>query len=238
VRWHARQGWIATTSAASIVVLVAGCICLGISAALYPGGHAFDESARGFAFWRNYWSDLMHPVALGGEPNPLGSQLAQAAALAFAAGLLLFWWAAPEAFHDRTRLRRSVRLFATLSAASLVGVPPGLLDVPHYLAIFLAILMGAAASTATLVGFARAPAVPRWIVALGAAAIASTVVGFGFYARDVLAGGPPSEPTPAAQKVATFFLVAWVLSGAGHQLHQSLAHRRPAAESARRLWYP
>lgn len=226
MQWHARQRWIAATSAAAIVILVVGCGCLAVAAALYPGGNAFDDGARGFDPWKNFWSDLMRPVAWGGEPNILGARFAIAGALAFAAGLLLFWWSAPEAFRARTWLRRSVRFFAILATASLIGTPPGLVGVPHEPAIFLTIILGAGASGGTLLGLARAPNVPRCVVALGVAAFASTLLGFGLFARDVMAGQPLTIATPVTQKVATLFIVAWVVTGAGHQLRQSRARLR------------
>lgn len=223
MHWHARQRWLAAASAAAIVTMVAFCVFLSVAAALYPGGNAFVDDDRGFDLWRNFWTDLMRPVALGGQPNVVGSRLAIAGALAFAASLLLFWWAAPDAFRARTWLRRCVRVLAVLTAATLVGVPPGLLGVPHEPAIFLAAIFGGGASCATLVGFAGAPDLPRVIVALGAAALASTLIGLGLFARDVMAGEPLSIATPVMQKVATVFIVAWVLSGCAHQLRTSRA---------------
>jgi hypothetical protein len=204
----------------AIAAVIAGCVSLGMAATMYPGGTYFDRSALGFDPLRNYWSDLMRPVALGGEPNPVGARLATGATLAFAAGLLVFWWAAAEAFRDQVRLRNGLRILAALSAVSLIGVPPGLLGVRHGVAIFASVALGAAAATTTLVGQSRAPDVPRWIVALGGAAVVLSVVGFGSFVRDAAAGGTRSIATPALQKMATLFLVAWVLGGAGHQLRR------------------
>jgi len=74
------SGPSARARAAQAMLVAAGAfVVLFVLAVLeYPGGTDWDPRARGHHFWLNYLCDLTRSVALDGEPNPVGSVLAQA----------------------------------------------------------------------------------------------------------------------------------------------------------------
>ena len=190
----------------SCLLLFAGLMTGAI--ALYPGGTWLDPATRGHRFWANYWSDLLHPVAIGGAPNPVGSMLGAGGVLAMVAALLVFWWVAPELFPSR-RARGWVRALGSLSVAGMLTVPSALAGVPHEVAIALAVLPGLGALVLTVLASRRT--VPLPVVVLEAALLLAVVVDGTLYARDVALGFGPLAVTPALQKVATGLLVAWLI---------------------------
>lgn len=142
--------------------------------ALYPGGTWWDPTTHGVRFWQNFLCDLEWNPALNGEPNPVGSRLAQTAMLVLVAGFVPFWWIAARLFPARRVLGAAVRVLGLTSVAGMVAVvlmPSDRFGALHGAAVVLAGLPGLSAALLAAAGMllpdAAKPA--RIAGALGAA---------------------------------------------------------------------
>jgi len=142
--------------------VVAGCIqfvILTLVAMLaYPGGTVADPTAQGYAFFRNFFSDLGRTVTPRGQPNSLSLVLFVVALTLAGLGLVLFSLVMPTLFR-RSSAARVLSLAGSLCGAvvglSFVGVALAPADVflpAHalfvqvaFLALFLAALAYAGA---------------------------------------------------------------------------------------------
>ena len=61
----------------------------------YPGGSNFDPNSVGFDWLRNYWCELLGPIAKNGQPNP-ARPIASAAMFLIGAALAYFFWEMPK----------------------------------------------------------------------------------------------------------------------------------------------
>ena len=108
--------------AAWLLLLAFGCLYVA-AAVVYPGGTWENPTEVGHSFLFNYYCDLMRPVALNGQPNPLGSRIAEWGQLVFALSLGPFFFVAPAVFAPgRERLGRVVRVLGAIAALAGVGV--------------------------------------------------------------------------------------------------------------------
>jgi hypothetical protein len=201
---------------AAIFASVAGFIALEVPAmCLYPGGTWFDTSARGHRFWQNFLCDLEWRVALNGQPNPVGSRLAQAAVLVLTLGLAPFWIAVAGLFHDRPHLAATVRILGLLATAGTVAValmPSDRFGTLHGAAVLTSGVPGLTAAALAVAGLLLAGPRPRVEGWLGASMLAFALVNFVLYASHYLGGVEGTPLVPAMQKMALILLIAWMVA--------------------------
>jgi hypothetical protein len=210
----------------AILVAVAGFVWLELAAMhAYPGGTWWDRTTRGARFWQNYLCDLEWRVALDGEPNPVGSRLAQAAMLLLVAGFVPFWWVLPRLFTGAragpgTRaLGRAVRGLGIAGVAGMAAVsllPSDRFGALHGVAVIVAGVPALSAALLAAFGLLRGEPRPRVAGLLGASTLAFAMLDFLLYARTLSLGalgglgGPGPMLLPAIQKVAVLLLLAWM----------------------------
>lgn len=202
------------TTSRAILACVAGSLALmGLSMATYPGGSWLDRGAQHHDWLRNFLCDLLGPVAINGQPNPIGGPAMIAAMGLFAVALALTWWTIPRLFTGE-RLGLGVRVFGVVSTVGLVAVPltpPTVSYQLHAAAVFTGGIPAFAAWLLSVVGLARMPATRR-LAALGLWALLLVGVGFGLYAREYFFRGGPTVLLPVSHRVATVFVVGWVVA--------------------------
>jgi hypothetical protein len=190
---------------------------------LYPGGTWWDSHTRGHRFWENFLCDLEWRVALNGEPNDLGSTLAQAAMLVLLVGLAFFWVAAPALFAARApRTAAAVRAFGLTSVAATVAVtfmPSDRFGALHGAMVLTAGVPGLLAAGLAVRGLVVGEPRPRIAASLGASMLAFAFVDFVLYASHFLAHTEGTALVPALEKVALALLLGWMVA---------VAARRPA----------
>jgi hypothetical protein len=175
-------------------------LLVGLSAALYPGGHRFDERFPRFSLLYNFLCDLFAETAYNGQANP-GRSLAVAGTYALAASLLLFWNLVPRLFAPGDRRGAWVRGFGTLAmgVSFLIATPL------HDLCIVAAVPLGLVAFGTTLAALRRAGEAPLvrlgWISLLACGLNYLNFV-FRLYPRTL----------PGVQKLALFFFLAWLVA--------------------------
>ena len=183
--------------------------------ALYPGGTWWDATTRGARFWQNFLCDLEWNPALNGEPNPVGSRVAQASMLVLVAGFVPFWWLAPRLFAARRGLGAAVRALGLASVAGMAAVvlmPSDCFGALHGVAVVVAGIPGLSAALLATAGMLLpgAPAHARAAGVTGAAMLAFALLDFALYVRTMTHGGPGPLLLPAAQKVAVVLLLGWM----------------------------
>ncbi|MDP5169697.1 MAG: hypothetical protein NWR72_05590 [Bacteroidia bacterium] len=100
------------------VGLLLGLLLLAISARQYPGGYNADPSSMGFYWAHNFFSDLLDPMAINGDPN-VARPWAVAGVLAISLSLASFFYR----FSERIPYGGSARVVRWSGiAASLFGL--------------------------------------------------------------------------------------------------------------------
>ena len=187
----------------------------GAAMALYPGGTWWDATVQGHRFWRNYLCDLEWRVALNGQPNPVGSWLAQGAMLVLVLTLAPFWLAAADLFAPSdARAGSAVRALGFVSVGATLAVifmPSERFGALHGVMVILACVPGFAAA-ALAVGYQlRGEPRARMAAPIGAATLAVSVVDLGLYASHLVAGVEGTVAVPILEKLALMLLLAWLL---------------------------
>jgi hypothetical protein len=206
--------WSVTAS----VTLFAALMGIGIVA--YPGGTMMDPRARGFDIARNFMCELVNPVAVNGEPNPVGSVAATLGMVVLILGVGVFWALVPALFPERRALGRSVRVLGGIGFASLLLIPVTTwlhLSVLHPIAIFGALVPSVLAALVATWGLAVGQGTRRLAVLGGVLLVTAVVDGilYGLYtygSDGAQAGLPPPVMLPALQRVATVLLLLWLLA--------------------------
>lgn len=126
----------------------------------YPGGTVADPEARGYSFFRNFFSDLGRTVNPLGRPNTLSFVLFVVALTLAGLGLVLFFLAMPSLF-SQPRSARSLSLvgslFGIVSGLSFAGVaftPANLFLTAHKIFVqmaFLSFFLATLAYTAAII---------------------------------------------------------------------------------------
>jgi len=179
----------------------------------YPGGTDWDPRARGHHFWLNYLCDLTRSVALDGEPNPVGSVLAQAGTVVLALGLLPLWWLLPLLFTSRRRLGNAVRSLGSVcvtGAVAVVLLPSDRFGSWHSAAIIFAGPPGLFAALLGVAGLAREKPVDRISAAIGAAMLGVAAIDFILYVSFISGTGPMI--VAILEKVALILLLSWMVA--------------------------
>lgn len=99
-------------------------VLYALAALLYPGGSYVDRREPGFSLVRNYFCDLLEPVAKNGEPNP-GRGLGLVAAALIVPTLVLFWHYVVALYPAERFLRVTTRIagFGSALATLLILTP-------------------------------------------------------------------------------------------------------------------
>lgn len=197
-------------------VLVVFAFTLGGALGAYPGGTFFDSSQRGYAFWSNFWCDMLRNPALNGESNARGAKLATLALWVLSAGLIPFWGvAASVGAAHRPALRVAIQTLGVVAMLGMMGVtllPSDAYPRLHGSLVFVAGPPALLAIVLFLRASRSAPGFPTFIGALGTLAVALAVVNLGAYGREFLLHGAPWPLLPALQKVVTFLFLGWVVA--------------------------
>jgi hypothetical protein len=99
-------------------------VLYAIAAWFYPGGNYDDRREPGFSLFRNYFCDLLEPLAKNGEPNP-GRGVGLVAAALIVPTLALFWHYVVALYPNQPRLRVTTRVSGFVSAlATLLLLTP------------------------------------------------------------------------------------------------------------------
>ncbi len=209
---------------ANVILISVGISLLlaSISMASYPGGSWLDRKAQTHDLLRNFLCDVLGPVAINGEPNPIGSLTMSLAMVIFVLGLTLVWWSIPGVFS------RAIRGCGTLSVFGLIAIaltPPTVAYQFHALALFSGLIPALVAWVLTLKVLAR-NGTALWLAWLGGFALVSVLIGFGLYAHQYFFRSPPTLALPVSNRVASILFVAWLLAIAVHlksaaQFHQA-----------------
>lgn len=113
---------------------------------VYAGGTGANESASGYTFFNNYFSDLGMTMAHSGRANTLSAILFFVALSVAGSGLILYFWLAPGLFANTPAgktLSRIGSFFGIISGLGYIGVaftPANLLVDPHVLFVQIAFL--------------------------------------------------------------------------------------------------
>lgn len=217
-----RRGVVAALGRASAPGVVLGSVAafvllVGASIAAYPGGTVFDRRAAGHDLLRNFLCDLLAPVALNGQPNPVGAIAAPLGMLALTLGLGVLWWILPRAFASQPALGRAVRVAGSIATVGLLAVPltPSIhFPVLHAVAVLVACAPALVAGVLATVGLARAGRAR--LASLGGALFAVGGLDAAIFAVHCAAGGPAPLALPALQRIACALLLAWVVALALH----------------------
>jgi len=206
-----RSRTLAWSVMASVALFAA---LMGIGIVAYPGGTMMDPRARGFDIARNFMCELVNPVAVNGEPNPVGSVAATVGMVVLILGVGVFWFLVPALFPERHGLGLLVRVLGGVGFASLLVIPVTTwlqLATLHYLAIFGALVPSVLAALIASWGLAVGKGTRRLAV-LGGVVLVTAVVDGILYGIHVVQGGTPPVLLPALQRVATVLLLLWLLA--------------------------
>ncbi len=202
---------IRAASAAMLFAAGAFVVLFALAVRAYPGGTDWDRAARGHDFWLNYICDLMRGTALNGQPNPVGSVLAQASAVALALGLLPLWWLLAHLLPSRARLGTAVRWLGSVAVVGLVAVvlmPSDRFGAWHAVAIALTGPPGLLAAVLAVAGLAREERAPRIAAGIGAALVLTSAVDLVLYFVYLSTIAP--VVVAVLEKAALVLLVAWM----------------------------
>lgn len=199
-------------ASASFALLVVFVTLLGAAVLVYPGGSTLDPGAESFAFWTNYWCDLLDRHAPDGASNASAALLVRLAFAALAGCLLAFW----PAIAPLLRVRRLVRWMVGCGTVSAVGMAALAVigyeadGIVHTALLFCAGPLGLAAAAFGVIGSCN-----TWPGAgvRNAAATALLVTGFAntvVYAWVVVNKVQVSALLPVIQKLAAISFVVWV----------------------------
>jgi hypothetical membrane protein len=158
---------------------MAGCVqfvvLTAVAMLVYPGGTVADPASHGYAFFRNFFSDLGRTKTTLGAPNTASFLLFFVALTLAGLGLILFFTAMPGFFRQavqptslQVRLARVLSwagsAFGVVSGLSFVGVactPANLYLGPHGLFVEAAFLSFFVASLLYTAAILLTPTYPR-----------------------------------------------------------------------------
>jgi len=199
--------------AAVHAAIVAFGALIALAMRVYPGGTAWDPTARGHDFWLNYLCDLSRGSALDGEPNPVGSALARAAMVVLAVGFVPFFLSLPGLFPSRSCLGRAIRVlgcFGALGAVAVGLLPNDRFGDIHVYAVLSGGLPGLAAAALAVVGLVRAGPSIRLAAVVGCAMFAVSAVDLGTYLGHEVAGSPAPMMLAVLERCALLLLLVWM----------------------------
>ena len=198
----------------SMFCLALFCIAMVAATWSYGGGSWLHPGAPSHLFWENFWCDLLREPAHNGNPNSWSVLLAT---LGFGglAGALGFHWI--QVSHllppRRARFVRKAGVVSAIAIALIPFVPSDRFPQLHPPAVLtaggLSFACGCVCWAFALRHFRRAPVYGVTSLALMCGAMVNLLL----YVQVVYFQGRITILLPAAQKVATLLLVAWMLAG-------------------------
>lgn len=190
---------------------LAGTVLLLASMRAYPGGSCSVPHASAHDLLRNYFCDLIRPVAHNGEPNDSGMRLGQLGMILTGLSFVPLFVLLPRLFPDY-RLGAAIRSFGVLAAVLLPTVactPSNVHPWWHTGAIAITGLPGSLAIAASAAGILsvrkRYPRLALLTIGVFAASFVTAVL----YLVTFIATWPDAWALPTAQKVAWVALIAW-----------------------------
>lgn len=197
----------------SLALLAVFCVVMVAAAARYPGGSWLHPHTVGFSIAENFWCDLMRQPAHNGARNGavvLGT-------LGFAVlGLSLapFWWEVSRLLPSAgARFVRAAGCVSALGTALVALMPSD--RFPRWHAVVVLTTGGLGFACGVLCGafaLSRFRAQPLF-AATSLFLLLCASVNLVLYVWVVYLHGPETVVLPAAQKLATLGLVAWMVAG-------------------------
>ncbi len=203
------------TSVMTGVALAIAVVLLVVAMGSYPGGNLSDPTAPGFDFWRNYFCDLIQPVAKNGADNGAAMIQARIAMVLTGVALVPLWLALPRAFPGRAAsCARTAGVVAALAMPAVAITPASAPAWWHSAAILLAGVPGGIALAGAGVCCWRrrtqAAATAALTLMLGVAAGATGVL----WSLTFVCSWPDAWLLPTSQRCAWLALVVWAIAAA------------------------
>ena len=180
----------------------------------YTGGSWLHPRATTHLFWENFWCDLLRQPAHNGLPNERSVLLGTLGFVAVAMSLGAFWLEVARLLPARRK--RFVRIAGVVSAAATALVAlvpsdrfPGVHPPAVLTAGGLGLACGCICAGFALAHFRRMPVFAASSLVLVAAAGTNLVL----YVHAIYFEASETIVLPASQKLATFSLVIWIVSG-------------------------
>ncbi len=182
--------------------------------ACYAGGSWWHPHAGEHLFFENFWCDLLREPAHNGRPNGRSVALATTGFVALAVALRFFWSEIASLLPSRRgRFVRVAGQVSAVATALVALVPSDRYPALHAPAVLtaggLGFACGCVCSAWALAHHRERRAFATWSLVLVAAAL----VNLALYVNVAYLQGPDSRVLPAAQKLATLALLAWMVSG-------------------------
>jgi hypothetical protein len=180
----------------------------------YAGGSWLHPKATGHLFWENFWCDLLREPAHNGLPNRSSVLLGTVGFVAIAVSLGAFWLEVSRLLPARRE--RFVRIAGIISAAATALVAlvpsdrfPGVHPPAVLTAGGLGFACGCICSGFALGHFRRMPVFAASSLVLLAAAGTNLAL----YVHAIYFAASETIVLPVSQRLATFALVVWIISG-------------------------
>ena len=187
---------------------------LVIAAIRYPGGTWTDPSTQGYAFWGNFLCDLSRPVALNGQPNPVGQVLGPVSHVVLAIGLAVLWRSLPRLLPKPSSLGAWISGAGTLSAVALVMVPftPGSrITWLHPIAAYASAVPGIFAALASIRGLWSSGPTERLLSMLGVAMVIVALANGALYTIQITTDVPPILWIPVLERIVAMMFFVWIV---------------------------
>ncbi|MBL8953780.1 MAG: hypothetical protein JNK82_23595 [Myxococcaceae bacterium] len=192
------------------ILLVVFVVLYAAAAVAYPGGTWEEPQRSGHSFFFNYYCDLMRPTALNGQPNPVGSQLAELGQLVLALSFGPFFWVAPALFDGRPKLTAAVRALGLVACVAGVGVvlmPSWRFgQTVHGIMLLLCGFPAVAALVCVMVGTWQVPT----LRALAAALVVTMLATIGIFVRQMIIGVESSPGLAPLQRIDFALALGWM----------------------------
>lgn len=203
-------------AASAFVLLSASCAAMLAAMAAYPGGNWSDPHGPGFDLWRNYFCDLIRPVAHNGVANDRGMMLGRVAMVTTGVASVPVFVLLPRlvATHTSAVWSRRAGIAAVMLLPAVPLTPSNVAGSWHAVAIAAAGVPGCAALSFATFAIVSERRRRPWLAVASLVMLAAVAVTSVVYVV-VLAGGIDGIVLPVSQKVAWIAFVVWQAAVAG-----------------------
>ncbi len=143
-----------------------------IAMLFYTGGTRIDETAQGYGFFTNFFSDLGRTTAYSGEGNLISTILFVTTLVGLGLTFLIFFQLIPEIF-DRTdeeqKLSNYVSILGTISAFAFIGValtPANIIPIIHDALVILGFSLTTLVLGILLILTLKDPVFPKFYIVI------------------------------------------------------------------------